>query len=89
MRPIHLILGTSVIAIAIILFAGPSHSKNNVLGTKQQQINDQPLCGDAQCVPSIIGEDQFEGIHSKNNSTRRYVFPRLHKQKAGNDGENN
>lgn len=89
MRPIHLVLGTGLVAAVIVVFAGassPKHAGPAVIG--QQQNGEQPICGDAQCVPSIIGEDQFEGTRPRNNQNRRYLFPRLHK-KTGVENESN
>lgn len=90
MRPIHLIAGAAVAAAAIVLFAGAGPHVGKTAPANAAGVQDnQPVCGDAQCVPSIIGEDQFEGIRQRNaNPNRRYLFPRLHPQKTVNEGEN-
>ena len=87
MRPIHLIAGVGVIATAFVLFTGVktpvSESAAPAVGRCQE-----PICGDAQCVPSVLGDDQFEGVRPRNkDNQRRYLFPRLHK-KTGIEGDN-
>lgn len=81
MRPIHLIAGVGVVAAAVVLFTGgktPEAAPAASVGQSRE-----PICGDAQCVPSVLGEDQFEGDRPKNqDSQRRYLFPRLHKKTA-------
>lgn len=83
MRPIHLIAGVGVVAAAVVLFTGVKTPEVAPAASAGQSQNQEPICGDAQCVPSVLGEDQFEGDRPKNkDSQRRYLFPRLHKKTA-------
>lgn len=88
MRPIHYLIGVGVIAAAAMLYTGGVKTAKTeacqprVGGVACQE----PACGDAQCVPSILGEDQYEGTRPRNNQQpRKHLFPRLHRKTSIED----
>ncbi len=74
MRSIHLVIAT-IIVVAIMLLTHKDEP-NKATSAKKQQIN-HVLRDDAQYVPSILGNSEYDDIHSQLNPNRHYLFPRI------------